>query len=83
MKWLSGLRGWKNAITAILSYIKDNPIEMVYDPSDDETLDEFKVIRFLIVQLITDEYDRSTLSHKYVEFDQRLIAYQLKKNLIE
>ena len=46
------LRGWRpEDIEKIITYLKENSYEMLYDPADDECAEDFELERFLAVQV--------------------------------
>ena len=52
-------------------FLKSNPFEAIYDPSDDG-LESFDLEMLVIVDLYAENDD--TVSIRYVEFDARLLA---------
>ena len=55
---------------------------MIYDPEDDDGEEEFELERYVYITVRKKECPKRLLTYGYVEFDRRLIDYQLKKKLI-
>ena len=57
-------------INTIITYLIDNPLELVYDPEDDECSDSFELERYLTVSVQKTVDGSSTiLGLHYYEFD--------------
>ena len=73
---LSHLKMWNpEGIETIITYLTNNPFDMVYDPEDDERIDfELEQYLFFGVPLV----ENFTL--KYIEFDKQIISCLLERN---
>ena len=71
-----------SASDEIITFLKDNPFELLYDPEDDECADSFELERFIVVKYKQDEAD-TDFSISYSEFDRRVIDHCLQNNLIK
>ena len=51
IKDIERIPDWENGIADILTYLAENPNELIYDPVDDEISESFKLERFLAVRV--------------------------------
>ena len=51
----------------IITYLEENPIELLYDPKDDDCEDSFELERFVLAKL----YNQNEIRISYFEFDRR------------
>ena len=77
---VENVNNWKSHLESILTCLKENPIEIVYDPEDDGIADSFELERFIA---FVHHKDRPCVSLKYIEYDRKFIDYQFRKKLID
>ena len=75
---------WPADTDEVVQHLIDNPVEMLYDPEDDECEDAFELERLITACVPPDfNYHNYGCKLQYIEFDRRLIQYALRNGDIQ
>jgi len=75
---------WTKGIDRIITYLIENPFEMIYDPADDLLSESFELDKYIAFKFNDQNYmtNKAGTLH-YMEFDRGHATHQLKECNIE
>ena len=74
---------WINGIDSIITYLIENPFEMIYDPADDELSESFDLDKYIAFKFNDQRINGAVGTLYYMEFDREHATHQLKECNIE